>query len=136
GPAGELRWEECITQDGFEGPYTIAYHLHRPHEQRLAPTTHGWTIPTQPIDDHRLLKRHYKTNDLERRGGASLDVRVPLLWNDDVTLAIAKPDAPDPVYFVDGDADTLVYVFQGGGTLRTMLGDVRFTQDDYVFVPR
>lgn len=136
GPAGELRWEECITQDGFEGPYTIAYHLHRPHEQRLAPATHGWAIPTQPDDDHRLLKRHYKTNDLPARGGAPIDARVPLLWNDDVTLAIAKPDAPDPVYFVDGDADTLVYVFQGGGTLRTMLGDVRFAQDDYVFVPR
>lgn len=136
GPAGELRWEECITQDGFEGPYTIAYHVHRPHEQRLAPAAHGWTIPTEPIDDHRLLKRHYKTNDLPKRGSAPIDARVPLLWNDDVTIAIAKPDAPDPVYFVDGDADTLVYVFEGGGTLRTMLGDVRFAQDDYVFVPR
>jgi len=27
GPGGELRYEECFTRDGFEGPYTILYHL-------------------------------------------------------------------------------------------------------------
>ncbi|AKF08017.1 homogentisate 1,2-dioxygenase [Sandaracinus amylolyticus] len=138
GSDGELRWEECITQQGFEGPYTIAYHLHRPHEQRLVATTHGWTIPTNASasEDHRLLKRHYKTNELKVKGTAPIDAREPLLFNADVTISIAKPSTPDPVYFVDGDADTLVYVFEGRGTLRTMLGDVRYEQDDYVFVPR
>ncbi len=31
GPGGELRWEECFTQGGFEDAFTICYHLHRPH---------------------------------------------------------------------------------------------------------
>ena len=35
GVAGELRWEECLTRDGFEGPYSILYHVHRPHEHRV-----------------------------------------------------------------------------------------------------
>lgn len=134
-PSGELRWEECITQDGFEGPYTICYHEQRPHEQRATTTTHGWEIP-KASDDGALAKRHYKTPLLTKKGGAAIDARVPLLFNADVTVGVAKPDAPDPVYFVDGDADTLVFVREGGGTLRTMLGDVRFGSDDYVFVPR
>ena len=28
--AGELRYEECLTREGFDGPYTIAYHERRP----------------------------------------------------------------------------------------------------------
>src|SRR4051794_26813839 len=32
---GALAFEECFTQEGFEGPYTIAYHLRAPHTQRL-----------------------------------------------------------------------------------------------------
>jgi homogentisate 1,2-dioxygenase len=47
-----------------------------------------------------------------------------------------KPTEPDPVYLVNGDGDDLFYVFQGGGLVRTMLGDVRFNEGDYVFVPK
>ena len=45
GPGGELRYEECFTRDGFDGPYTILYHLRRPHTHRLAPAEHGWPAP-------------------------------------------------------------------------------------------
>jgi homogentisate 1,2-dioxygenase len=45
GEGGALRWEECITQQGFEGPYTICYHLERPHEQRVIDVSHGWPQP-------------------------------------------------------------------------------------------
>ena len=29
--AGQLRHEECLTRDGFEGAFTILYHEQRPH---------------------------------------------------------------------------------------------------------
>src|SRR5262249_182640 len=41
---GALAFEECFTQEGFEGPCTIAYHLRAPHTQRLSEAKHGWTI--------------------------------------------------------------------------------------------
>jgi homogentisate 1,2-dioxygenase len=41
GPDGALRFEECFTRDGFDGPYTIMYHLRRPHTQRVATAKHG-----------------------------------------------------------------------------------------------
>jgi homogentisate 1,2-dioxygenase len=49
---------------------------------------------------------------------------------------VAKPGAEDPVYFANGDGDDLYYIFEGGGVLRSLLGDVRFDKDDYVHVPK
>ena len=137
GADGALRWEECITRDGFEGPFTIAYHLGRPHEQLPQRTTHGWTLPAAPEGaPPSLAKRHFKTQALPRAGGALVDARRPILFNDDVVCGVAFPDAADPVYVVDGDSDTLIFVHEGGGVLRTTLGDVTFGRHDYVFVPR
>ena len=132
---GNLRWEECLTRDGFEGPYTILYHQRRPHEHRLAAAEHGWAVPVA-IGERPLAKRHYRSQDLPAKGGPPIDARVPLLFNADVTLSLMQPSEPDPVYFADGDADDLLFIEQGSGLLRTMLGDVRFEQDDYVFVPK
>jgi len=135
GPANELRFEECLTRDGFEGPYTILYHLHRPDTQRLAAAEHGWAAPV-PAGPRALAKRHYKSPGLASHGGPQIDGRVPLLFNDDVIAGVAFPTAPDPVYVADGDADQLIYIHAGGGVLRSVLGDVEFAQGDYVFVPR
>ena len=137
GPDGALRFEECFTRDGFDGPYTILYHLRRPHTQRLAPARHGWAAPAaHPPDGERALaKRHYKTGELAR-GGPQLDARTPLLFNDDLIAGVAFPTADDPVYVADADADQLIYVHRGGGVLRSVLGDLAFAQGDYVYVPR
>lgn len=133
--AGNLLIEECLTRDGFEGPYTIAYHQRAPHTQRIVAPTHGWTLP-RAVPSRGLAKRHYVSPKLASKKGAPIDARTPLLFNDDVTLSVLFPDAADPVYFSNADGDELFYIHQGGGVLRTLLGDVRFTAEDYVFVPR
>jgi homogentisate 1,2-dioxygenase len=135
GDDGALRFEECFTRDGFDGPYTILYHLRRPHVHKLAPAEHGWSNATAG-PARALAKRHYKSGELAHRGGPSIDARVPLLFNSDLVAGVAFPTSHDPVYVADGDADQLVYVHKGGGTLRSLLGDIAFTQGDYVFVPR
>ena len=135
GPDGALRWEECLTRDGFEGAYTILYHLHRPHEHR--PITLPWRRPeARPVSPGALRKRHFKTQDLPGPGGPPLVAHQPLLTNRDVTLSVVRPTEPDPIYVVEGDSDALYYIFKGGGVLRTILGDVAFAADDYVCVPK
>jgi homogentisate 1,2-dioxygenase len=135
--AGALRYEECFTRDGFDGPYTIAYHLRRPHTHSIAEPHHGWRPAAQHASDRDrpLAKRHYQT-PLLTSGGTALDDRTILLFNDDVQAGVAFPTADDPVYAADGDADTLVYIHRGGGVLRSLFGDVTFAAGDYVFVPR
>jgi len=135
GADGRLRHEECLTRSGFDGPYTILYHLHRPHAQRLSEARHGFRLPT-PAAPRPLAKRHYRTAELPPAGGPPVDARVPLLFNDDVVIGRCAPDAPDPVYFANGDGDDLYFVLEGGGLLRTPLGDLRFQRDDYLYVPR
>jgi homogentisate 1,2-dioxygenase len=132
--SGRLMHEECITREGFEGPYTIAYHLRAPHTQRLAEVGHGWPAPVAAAP-RPLAKRHYQSQKLERRG-AQLDARVPLLFNADVTLGVVKPGEADPVYSSNCDGDELLYIHQGGGLLRTLFGDLSFEALDYVFIPR
>ena len=134
GPDGELRYEECFTRDGFDGPYTILYHLRRPHTQRFAKVPHGWAKP-EATPERALAKRHYKTGDV-KKSGPQIDARVALMFNDDLVTGVAFPTAEDPVYIADGDADQLIYIHRGGGTLRSILGDLQFAQGDYVYVPR
>lgn len=135
---GVLRHEECLTRDGFDGPYTIMYHQYRPQTQQVAKAEHGWTM-RRVGDRCRVAKRHYRSAELPSSGRkCPLDSRVPLLYNEDVVVGMCHPDAkkPDPVYFSNGDGDDLYFIFQGGGILRTVLGDVPFQQNDYVYVPK
>ncbi|MCC6335494.1 MAG: homogentisate 1,2-dioxygenase [Myxococcales bacterium] len=133
--AGHLHFEHCITQEGFDAPYTIAYHRHAPHRQQAATTTHGFG-PREAAPPRGLAKRHFLSQKLPASTKGPLDARVPLLFNADVTLGVVKPGADDAAYYSNGDGDDLFYVHEGGGTLRTLLGDVDFSEGDYVCVPR
>jgi homogentisate 1,2-dioxygenase len=135
GPDGALRVEECLTREGFAGAYTLMYHLHRPHPSDRVAAAHGWPAPVEAGAERHLSRRHLWSGQLGS-GGAPVDARRPLLFNDDVVIGVAKPDAPDPVYVVHAEADQLIYVHAGGGVLRTQLGDLRFGPMDYVFVPK
>ena len=133
--ADELRHEECITRAGFDGPYSIVYHERRPHDAEPIEVAHGWSIAAgRPA--RSLLRHHFKTFEQRQRGGSALDARVPLLENDDVVLSVLAPDHEDPTYFVNGDADELIFIREGGGVLKTLLGDLPFRANDYLCLPR
>jgi homogentisate 1,2-dioxygenase len=134
---GRLLYEEAFTRAGFDGPYTLLYHRGRPHATEAVPLRPGlgWTLP-QPAHDGALLKRHYRTQDLEPPQGPMASARTPLLFNEDVVIGLATPSAEDPVYLSNGDGDDLYFVQEGGGLLRTPMGDLRFGKDDYLFVPK
>jgi homogentisate 1,2-dioxygenase len=133
--AGTLRYEEAYTRAGFDGPYTLAYHLHPPHATRAVEARHGFALPA-PLPPRPLRKRHYRTQDLPARGGPPVEARIPLLFNADLVVSLVLPAAEDPVYFANGDGDDLLFVAEGGGLLRSPLGDLPFAKDDYVYVPR
>jgi homogentisate 1,2-dioxygenase len=135
GPDGALRFEECITRKGFDGPYTILYHQHRPQTQQHGQAKHGFGAPA-PAPARKLAKRHFKSGELVPLEGPAIDARIPILFNDDVVVSITRPSEPDPVYFANGDGDDLYFIFQGSGVCRSIVGDVRFETNDYLCVPR
>ncbi|MBL8787517.1 MAG: homogentisate 1,2-dioxygenase [Deltaproteobacteria bacterium] len=132
--------EHCLTRVGFEGPFTIAYRLFGPHVQT------AWSAYELPAPElgasegdagaDLCLRRHYQSQVLGASSRSPIEARVPLLTSSDVTIAVMKPTASDTRYLENGDGDDLYYIHEGGGTLRTILGDVAFGPGDYVFVPR
>jgi homogentisate 1,2-dioxygenase len=139
GTDGALRHEECLTRDGFDGPYSILYHLHEPHRHAAWRVSgYGWAPPVAEDDStsEPLRRRHFKSFELTSDPGAPINARRPLYFNHDVVVTVVKPSASDPVYFANADGDDLFYIHKGSGLLRSVVGDVPFGPRDYVCIPR
>lgn len=133
--SGELYYEECLTRGGFDGAFSIVYHQARPHEAEPSPTSHGFRTPVAAARGP-LQRRHFRCFELPNSGGAALDCRTPLLFNQQLVLGFARPTLADPAYFVNIDADELFFVLRGSGVLRSIFGDLAFRAGDYLCVPK
>lgn len=134
GQGGQLRYEACLTRGGFDGPYTILYHQHRPQALRaLGPAL---IEPLEPAEQGQrgpgLSRRHFRTAAL----AAGQRPRTPLLFNHQLVLGCFRPLQSDDTYRIDAGADELSFVLSGHGVLRSPLGDLEFSAGDYVFVPK
>jgi homogentisate 1,2-dioxygenase len=66
-----------------------------------------------------------------------LDSRTPVLFNDDVTLAVAAPTGQAMAYYYkNGDSDELIFVHKGTGTMVSLFGELAFGPKDYIHIPR
>jgi homogentisate 1,2-dioxygenase len=136
GEDGSLHYEECLTREGFEGPYTILYHRARPHSLQPVERAPQNRAPAPEHASHvGLRRRHFRTSQVS--GGGTLDdARVALLYNEDLTISTTRPTQSDRRYRLNADADELYFVRSGSGMLRSVLGDLRFGALDYLFVPK
>jgi len=130
---GGLHYEELIGNRGFAGPSSLLYHLHLPTAIRESEPVKDLAIEGEP--ESELRNRHFDTSKVVCGPSLTLD-RVPLLFNSDVTLSLARPTATDDTFFRNGQADEMIYVAEGGGTLESAFGEVPYRQGDYVVVPR
>ena len=136
--SGELRYEHCFTRDGFDGPFSILYH-EQPPQNHTEGTSHDalWAFREERnasrID--ALRRRHFKGFE-QAEGGTTSTGRLPLMFNNDITVGVLHPSRGDDFYFANGDGDDLFYVQHGGGTLISPFGRLRFSAGDYVFIPR
>ena len=61
---------------------------------------------------------------------------MPLLFNQDVAMLYVEPDKADEHFYRNAQADEIVYVCQGEGTLETQYGDLPFREGDYLVIHR
>lgn len=132
-PDGGLYTEQLISTHGFSGPMTTTYHIHMPTE------VDGWEdageVKIDLLPDEPLRHRHLKTAQMKPYGDA-ISGRVPLMGNPDVIwnqVLIAEPMAN---FFKNAEADEILFVHDGRGTLHTMYGDVEVRPGDYLVIPR
>jgi homogentisate 1,2-dioxygenase len=128
-----IYYEEVIGLAGFSRAYSIAYHLRPPTRViRLEP---AGMIPANFGDQPALRHHHVKTRSIPRSGDP-ITGRVPLFGNDDVTLTRCRPEQPQRELFRNADADEVIFVHCGRGTLHTMFGPLPFRDFDYIVIPR
>jgi homogentisate 1,2-dioxygenase len=132
-PDGSLYPEELIGSHGFSGPSSLLYHLRRPTTAESVKLFRALTWEADP--DATVTPRHFRSSALSTGPSAVLD-RVPLLYNRDVALSMAKPQRDDDFFYRNGQADEMVYVSQGEGVLESLMGDLPFRQGDYLIIPR
>jgi homogentisate 1,2-dioxygenase len=59
------------------------------------------------------------------------------MWNNDVEIALCRPaELERPGFYRNGEADEVVFVHEGSGTLETIFGDLPYREGDYVVIPR
>lgn len=66
-----------------------------------------------------------------------LESREAILTNSDVTIHLASPKKSMTDYFYkNSEADELIFVHKGTGTLKTLFGNIDFEYGDYLLIPR
>lgn len=132
--SGEYYYEQLFGTEGFHGFSSLLYHTHRPTQVKSI----GEPIDLTPI---AALDKHVKAQMLRgfdvKPTADFLESRVIVLFNNDVNIALAAPQKSMTSYFYkNADADEVLFVHKGTGTLKTLVGNIPFSYGDYLVIPR
>ena len=132
---GSLHHEQLFGTIGFAGMSSLLYHLHRPTMVKSV----GEPVDARPVAavDHNMHSRKLEGFQVAPHPDV-VNGRVPVLFNNDCTIALAAPtdSMPADSFYKNADCDEVVFVHEGKGTLRTMFGNIAFGSGDYLVIPR
>ncbi len=133
-PNGGYYYEQLFGTEGFSGMSSLLYHIHRPTQVKAVLGRED--VSPRIAVDKNIMARKFNGWSVERKEDY-LDARTPLLVNNDCHIGIAMPRSSFRDYFYkNADADELLFIHRGSGTLRTMLGNIPFNYGDYLIIPR
>ena len=133
-PTGGLYYEQLFGTEGFSGMSSLLYHEYRPTmvKQVGAPVD----ISPKAAVSHNMTSRMIRGFHLTPADDF-LASRQVVLFNNDLNITLAAPRKSVTEYFYkNADADEMIFVNQGSGTLKTLLGDRAFGPMDYLIIPR
>ncbi|MGN6495288.1 MAG: homogentisate 1,2-dioxygenase [Agriterribacter sp.] len=133
-PDGSLYAEQLFSTEGFSNDYSLLYHLYPPTQI----TDTGVTIDLRPeaATEKKLQHRSFDGFQIPLVEDYLHSRRV-ILFNSDCHISLAAPRKSMKDYFYkNADADELIFVHEGSGTLHTLYGDLDFAAGDYIVIPR
>lgn len=133
-PDGGLYYEQLFGTIGFDGMSTLMYQVYRPTmvKEILGEKDVRPQVAIEKGIKARLLKGFEVSPEDDY-----LNSRKALLVNKDIHIGLAAPRKSLRNYFYkNADADELLFIHQGRGTLRTQLGNIPFEYGDYLVIPR
>ena len=133
-PDGTLYHEQLFGTVGFDGMSSLLYHLQPPTQvKRIV----GKTDLTPAIAEEKTITARKLIGFDVAPQDDFLQARKPLLVNSTAQIGVAAPRHSLRDYFYkNADADELLFIHRGSGTLRTLLGNIPFEYGDYLVVPR
>jgi len=133
-PNGDLYYEQLFGTIGFDGMSSLLYHTHRPTMVRSIGEAVNLT-PKIAVNKNMMARKLIGYNVPPKDD--FLESRVPVLVNNDIWIGLAAPRKSLRSYFYkNADADELLFIHKGTGTLRTLLGNIKFKYGDYLIIPR
>lgn len=132
-PDGGLYAEELMGHEGFTGTSALLYHIHPPTTVKSARKVAD--VRLEADEETSLRHRHFLTARATPGGSATLG-RLPLLFNADIAMSYVAPGADDAHFYRNSQADEVVYVVEGTGTLESVFGELPYRAGDYVVLHR
>ena len=133
-PDGSLYYEQVFGTIGFDGMSSLLYHVQRP---TMVKEMLGQSDVTPNIAvEKNLTSRKLIGFDVAPQQDF-LQSRTTLLVNNDVHIGVAAPRESMTQYFYkNADADEMLFIHKGTGTLKTLVGQISFEYGDYLIIPR
>lgn len=131
---GSHHYEQLFGTEGFSGMSSLLYHLERPTQ--VSDIGKSYSVEPKVAVGKNMTSRMLKGWDVPPADDF-LEARVILLTNNDVNVGVAAPRKSLTDYFYkNADSDEVLFVHKGTGTLRTLLGNLKFEYGDYLVIPR
>ena len=113
---------------------SLLYHVHRPTQ--VKEILKSYSVEPVAAIDKNIKALLLKGFDIQPADDF-LDSRKIVLFNGDCNISLAAPRKTLTDYFYkNADADEMIFVHKGSGTLRTFMGNIRFEYGDYLIIPR
>lgn len=133
-PDGSLYAEQLFSTEGFSSNSTLLYHCHPPTE--IVKVDTPFSVAPKVAEEKMLKHRSFQGFNITPKKDF-LQSRKPVLVNSDLHIVLAAPQESMKEYFYkNADADEMIFVHEGSGTLHTQYGQLRFGYGDYLVVPR
>lgn len=133
-PNGNLYHEELFGTEGFSGMSSLVYHIYPP--TRVKEMGKPYSVRPEIAIEDNLQARSYMAYKAPQVPDY-LESRKTLFVNDDMTIGVAAPTEGTKGYFYkNADADEMIFIHKGDGTLKTMYGNIDFAYGDYLIIPR
>lgn len=131
---GSLYSEELFSTEGFGNVSTLLYRCHPPTQ--IIQVGEPKDVAPKLIHDKQLKHRSLKGFNVAPEDDY-IESRKPVLVNSDCAIILSAPrKSMSDYFFKNADADEIIFIHKGTGTLRTMYGNLTFSYGDYLVIPR
>lgn len=133
-PDGGLYAEQLFSTEGFSDDYALLYHCYPP--TMITRTDEPIDVSPKVAEEKMLKHRSFEGFKVKPEADY-LQSRKAVLVNSDCHIVLAAPQKGMTDYFYkNADADEMIFVHEGTGTVKTQYGELPFSYGDYIVLPR